>query len=718
MLIFKYLIYIIFLYVILLLGTLSFIFKPIKDEIISAKTTINSIYINNFELKVKKQILNNNYDSLVDEMIQLKETNILNNIEVKYLKYYITVESLLKHSDNIKTKDWVLNDVSIDSRFGNIKKYSDTIYVFTPDEDYEKEEYIDIKFQALNDTNMQNSISSIRFILPKIEFLQNEEKSNKAKEYLKSILNLQDIYKEKFFYLDNGDNFASIKYTINNNAAFKKIYETLVTLLIYFTILYFLIVFLILSSNYVLMQTMIVKYLKELEAYINDVLDNKFYKFNEKKLKHKNIIKIAKSISKISKKTSSIINELNVNKSTLELQVSTDNLTKFPNSKIFENDLKSLFLTDIKSYISLVKLETLKNFVKNNSQKDTDQLILSFANILKTTIEKVHGSHSTIYRSYGSEFIIISKFADFKLINTILSDITDNINILREDFKLDEKIIFSTSIPFDHYSTTQRILEKLEKVHEERIVTLDTFYIEKPDEANEKDLQLEKVVTSIIKNDAFSLSYKFDTYLFMEENILIMKEVSANLLSTDGSVIPIGTFIAVAEHKQLAIDFDKQLIIKVFKFINKNNIDYILAINISISSINDDSFINWLEAKLLYDYKDVINNIVFSVTTFAAKNNFDTFVKFSNSVKKFNGKILLKRFSYNDLKLEELESLNLDYIRVHKDYTTNIDEKRKVVLKNIVNFSVIHDIHILGDLVSNQSDYDILKGLRFYGTSK
>ncbi|HIP55522.1 MAG TPA: EAL domain-containing protein [Arcobacter sp.] len=718
MLIFKYLIYIIFLYVILLLGTLSFIFKPIKDEIISAKTTINSIYINNFELKVKKQILNNNYDSLVDEMIQLKETNILNNIEVKYLKYYITVESLLKHSDNIKTKDWVLNDVSIDSRFGNIKKYSDTIYVFTPDEDYEKEEYIDIKFQALNDTNMQNSISSIRFILPKIEFLQNEEKSNKAKEYLKSILNLQDIYKEKFFYLDNGDNFASIKYTINNNAAFKKIYETLVTLLIYFTILYFLIVFLILSSNYVLMQTMIVKYLKELEAYINDVLDNKFYKFNEKKLKHKNIIKIAKSISKISKKTSSIINELNVNKSTLELQLSTDNLTKFPNSKIFENDLKSLFLTDIKSYISLVKLETLKNFVKNNSQKDTDQLILSFANILKTTIEKVHGSHSTIYRSYGSEFIIISKFADFKLINTILSDITDNINILREDFKLDEKIIFSTSIPFDHYSTTQRILEKLEKVHEERIVTLDTFYIEKPDEANEKDLQLEKVVTSIIKNDAFSLSYKFDTYLFMEENILIMKEVSANLLSTDGSVIPIGTFIAVAEHKQLAIDFDKQLIIKVFKFINKNNIDYILAINISISSINDDSFINWLEAKLLYDYKDVINNIVFSVTTFAAKNNFDTFVKFSNSVKKFNGKILLKRFSYNDLKLEELESLNLDYIRVHKDYTTNIDEKRKVVLKNIVNFSVIHDIHILGDLVSNQSDYDILKGLRFYGTSK
>ncbi|HIP11223.1 MAG TPA: EAL domain-containing protein [Arcobacter sp.] len=718
MLIFKYLIYIIFLYVILLLGTLSFIFKPIKDEIISAKTTINSIYINNFELKVKKQILNNNYDSLVDEMIQLKETNILNNIEVKYLKYYITVESLLKHSDNIKTKDWVLNDVSIDSRFGNIKKYSDTIYVFTPDEDYEKEEYIDIKFQALNDTNMQNSISSIRFILPKIEFLQNEEKSNKAKEYLKSIFNLQVIYKEKFFYLDNGDNFASIKYTINNNAAFKKIYETLVTLLIYFTILYFLIVFLILSSNYVLMQTMIVKYLKELEAYINDVLDNKFYKFNEKKLKHKNIIKIAKSISKISKKTSSIINELNVNKSTLELQLSTDNLTKFPNSKIFENDLKSLFLTDIKSYISLVKLETLKNFVKNNSQKDTDQLILSFANILKTTIEKVHGSHSTIYRSYGSEFIIISKFADFKLINTILSDITDNINILREDFKLDEKIIFSTSIPFDHYSTTQRILEKLEKVHEERIVTLDTFYIEKPDEANEKDLQLEKVVTSIIKNDAFSLSYKFDTYLFMEENILIMKEVSANLLSTDGSVIPIGTFIAVAEHKQLAIDFDKQLIIKVFKFINKNNIDYILAINISISSINDDSFINWLEAKLLYDYKDVINNIVFSVTTFAAKNNFDTFVKFSNSVKKFNGKILLKRFSYNDLKLEELESLNLDYIRVHKDYTTNIDEKRKVVLKNIVNFSVIHDIHILGDLVSNQSDYDILKGLRFYGTSK
>jgi EAL domain-containing protein (putative c-di-GMP-specific phosphodiesterase class I) len=319
---------------------------------------------------------------------------------------------------------------------------------------------------------------------------------------------------------------------------------------------------------------------------------------------------------------------------------------------------------------------------------------------------------------YGSEFIIISKQTNFKLINKIVSEITSNLNSLKNEFLLDGKVSYSVSIPFDHYSTTNKILEKLEKNYLNNISTDSDYYIESPETVNKKDFLLEKIVTSIIKNDTFSLSYIFDSYLFVDENILVMKEVAANLISTDGSNIPIGTFISVAENKNLAIDFDKQLIIKVFKYIKKNNISYDLAINISISSINSQLFVDWLESQILYDYKNTINKIVFSVTAFAAKNNFHSFVKFSQNIRKFGGRILLKRFSYNDLKLDQLESLQLDFIRVHKDYTTEIDEERIVVLKNIINFSVIHDIRVLGDLISDKSDYDKIKGLKFYATSK
>jgi len=718
MLAIKYTFYILFIYFTLLIATLSFIFTPLKDEIINKHININQIFIDNFELKAKKYILNNNYEPLLEDMIKLKETGILNKIKISYIKHYITVDSLLSHSNNIKTKDWILNDITTDSSFGIIEKYTDTIYKFIPEEDYEFQDDIEIKFQALNDTQMQNSISTINFTLPTLEIQNEKLKTNQVQDYLKSILKLEDKIREKKFLINNIDNFAKIEYIINNNKTFNEIYNSLKQITIYFTVLFFLIIFLILISNYYLFQIAIIKYLKELESYASDVLSNRFYKFNSSKLKNKNLIQVAQVIGKISKKTSSIINELNVNKNTLELQVSTDNLTKLPNSKIFENDLKSLFLTNIHSYITLIKLEALNNFAKNNTQDETDKLILDFIEILVNITEKYNTKNTKIYRIYGSEFIIISKYADFKIMSDIFEDFAKSMINFKKNFNIDNKVYFATSIPFDHYGTTEKLLKHLEDNYSNNIDSNQSHSIEKPDEIDEKDLLLEKVVTSIIKNDAFSLSYKFDTYLFAEPDILVMKEVAANLTSTDGSIIPIGTFISVAEHLNLAIEFDKQLIVKVFKFIKKNNITYDLAINISISSINDMAFINWLEAEILYDYKNILEKVVFSVTTFAAKNNFDTFVDFSSNIRKFGGRVLLKRFSYNDLKLEQLEALHLDFIRVHKDYTTNIDVERKVVLKNIVNFSVIHDIRVLGDLVSDKSDYDVLKGIKFYATSK
>jgi len=246
----------------------------------------------------------------------------------------------------------------------------------------------------------------------------------------------------------------------------------------------------------------------------------------------------------------------------------------------------------------------------------------------------------------------------------------------------------------------------------------DLYYIEESQKQDENALKLEKIVTSIIENDAFALSYKFDTFLFSDPTVLTMQEVSPNLLNTDGNPIPIATFISVAEHLRLAIQFDKQLIIKTLKYIKQYKIEHDLAINISISSLNDSSFNTWLESQLLFYDKETIERVVFSVTTFAVKNNYEKFAKFISDVKKFNGRILLKRFSYNDLTLAQLEHLDLDFIRVHKDYTTNIDTDRGVLLKNIVSFSEIHDIHLLGDMVTLEKDYELLKKLNFYATCR
>jgi EAL domain-containing protein (putative c-di-GMP-specific phosphodiesterase class I) len=68
--------------------------------------------------------------------------------------------------------------------------------------------------------------------------------------------------------------------------------------------------------------------------------------------------------------------------------------------------------------------------------------------------------------------------------------------------------------------------------------------------------------------------------------------------------------------------------------------------------------------------------------------------------------------------MQELEQVHLNYIRIHKDYTNNIDHEREVIIRNIINFANLQNVKILGDIISNKHDYEIAKKLRFYGTSR
>lgn len=714
----KYLIFIAILYFSILFGTFLVVFEPLKNSILETQHKLNIQYIKNFEAKVKIALLNNRNADIHQDILNLKDTYILSNLTMKYIHYYITIDSILEHSNNIKTKDWILDDISMDVKFGELKKITDVIYEVIPDEDYNFEEPIEIKFQALNNINMQNSISTINLKLPQVDFDNYLTTNNTYIQQLKDYLHLDIQSKTTILFINKTDEYVQINYNINNKLVIKKLYTLLKDIFIIYTILFFLIIILTIIFNVFMVYNNIIVYLKKLEDYTLDVLNNKFYKFDSKLIKQKNIANITQSIGKISKKMASIVNELNVNKNILELQVSTDTLTKLPNTKIFEQDMKALFLTDIKSYVSMIKLEILKDFAKNNSQIRTDQLIVDFVNILKDVMLEFNNKHSQIYRFYGAQFIIISKFTSYDLMEKILIKIEERTLEIIHKYKFNTKIYHSVAIAFDHYSTTDKIVNILEHTFNSTKNNTKSYIIEDSKEIDAVDKQLETVVANIIKNDAFSISYKFNTYLFDEPDTLIMQEVAANLLHSDGTPIPIGTFISVAEHNNLATQFDKQMIIKVFKYIKKYNITHDLAVNISISSINDDNFMTWLESEILYTYKGLIDKIVFSVTTFAVTNNYDSFVKFSTEIRKFKGRVLLKRFSYNDLTLEQLEQLDLDFIRVHKDYTTNINDQRTIILKNIINFTTIHDIFVLGDLVNNKADYDILKGLKFYATSK
>jgi len=716
MLFLKYIFVSILIYISFLSVTIYSYFDVFTQNIVNQENKIRNLEFKNFKENISISILNNQYIKSKRTLNELTKDNKYEFVKLVYKDYYLTNKSIIIHSNKTLDLSWQLNDVTIDDKYGIIKPYTSTIFKLTesPMVDF-KDEIIFIKSQAENQNNIMNIISSINYLLP---------------EYKATETNSINIYIEKLSYFISIDNnkkilplfignaqYAQIIYKYNNTYIYNIILNKILDIFTYFNLLFISLVIIYLIFNYIIMQYTTNKYIALLNKYTSDILNNNFYKFNSDKLVYKNIKSVSKDISFISKKMATIINELNVNKNVLDLKVSTDNLTNLPNNKIFELEMKNLFLNKVESYIVKVKLVCLSSYSNTHSTSDIDTLILSFVNKINNTINKK--DNVGLYRLYGSEFYLIIRDTNFKEMNEFLNKLSNNIVEIRDEFEIKTKIAHMISIPFNHYSNTKDLLNKINNIYQKTITIPKqiSFYNEDNSKQDEDNNKLRNIVESIIKNSAFTLSYKYDTYDY-KSNKLIMQEVSPNLINYDGSTIRIGTFVSVATELNLAIEFDKDVIEKSFNFVEKNNIDYILAINISIDALVNENFITWLESKLLYDYADIKNKVVFSITSFAAKNNFEEFVNFANNIKRFNGQIILKRFNYNDLTLDQLERINLNYIRVHSEYTENIDKQKESILRNISDFCIANDIELLADMVILEEDHILLKSLNFYGTSK
>lgn len=719
----KYIAFIITLYVGILVAIIVPSFEKLKINLVEKHKTQNNLLIDNFMTKIETVLLDNKYTQIKQYMDTFVASNIVDSLSINYTNYFVTVNYLLSSSNNIKTKDWVLNDVTMDYKFGKIVKLTDTIYKFEPKEDYDFTKPIEIKFQALNDTQMENSISKINFSLPKVTIQKVKIEKSYLETKFEELLGIQDGIIVKKFYADDKNDYAILKCSTNNTQLKAETKNALIELWKFYTLCFGLILFFGILFHFYIQKFTFVKKIKAIDIYLNDVLNNNFYKFKGlEKIKQKEILSLVKNILQLTKNLSILNNELTHNRNLIELKISSDTLTKLPNKKIFEIDMKGLFIDSKDSYVTKIKLEILKTFAHENSSDLIDSLIVDFVDMINQALKLNNQKNSKLYRLYGSEFILITKYTSYKNMDSLLEVIFSNSDFLIQKYNLNSKLSFGVSVAFDKYGTIEQTLNTLENLYNTSIsdskLNQKYYFVENSQQQDEQAIRLEKIVTSIINNDAFSLSYKFNTYEFNDPEKLVMQEVSPNLFDTSGVPIPIATFISVAEHLHLAIQFDKQLIVKTLKYIKQNQIQHDLAINISISSLNDISFNTWLESQLLFYDHETVSKVVFSVTTFAVKNNYEKFAIFIKDIKKFSGRILLKRFSYNDLTLAELENLELDFIRVHKDYTTNIDTDRGVLLKNIVSFCEIHDINLLGDSVTLDSDYELLKKLNFYATSR
>jgi len=716
----KSFLYLVLAFIVTFMITFFIYFSDIKRDTVNKFTQENHSSFLYLQELLKNTLLNNDFKQIDSSIGAFLEIDILKNIEVKYTKFIFSKKAILINSNKINNVKYVLSDVSTDFKYGKVNIIDENTYEFVPHKSFDINKSVPIKFQALSNGDVYNSTSNLHFY----KKINNKKvDTTQSTSWLSSFITFKNIDVNKKFIINyEKEPFSEVNYTINKSSLIDQTVVFINKIFIYSFSLFFITVLIVYFFYTQFIRKDIEQPIVQVGEYMTEILNNKYTRLEQPHTKLESINVLFTNLQQMSKKFSTLSNELNINREILNNKEFVDDITGLPNKKVFEKEIKAMFVTSKTGYVILARINDLGAFANKNGSNDVNNLIKDFGYKLVNLLKKYPKNKSTLYRFFGAEFAIIIDIDDLEVLREILSTVSNDLqDYLKDQYLIDGDIVYFGATPFDNYGTMDSILRSAHECYLECVKNKhELFTISDNAELMEKTQKMEVLVKDIIESKDFTIKFIYDTFEMDSDTKIIMQDASPIIMNSETfEMFPIGIFISVAEKLELSSVFDKILIEKVLGYLEYEKINHKIAINLSMKSLTDRKFLSWLEGILLY-HKTAKNNLVFSVTSLNAKENLLKFTNLVEVIHKFDSKILLKRFTLNDFTLEELNDLEIDYIRLDKDYCTDITNNRanKHAIKSIILYADTRDILILGDFVKSNEDYEILSQLGLYATSR
>jgi len=138
-----------------------------------------------------------------------------------------------------------------------------------------------------------------------------------------------------------------------------------------------------------------------------------------------------------------------------------------------------------------------------------------------------------------------------------------------------------------------------------------------------------------------------------------------------------------------------------------------MAVNLSISSLQDESFVKWLK-NALTDLPEQAPKIIFEFTEFGAVQNENLVKSFAAMIRASGHKIGLDHYGQSCGNLKYLQSLRPDYVKIDRAYTDELkgeDSDSRFFISSICSVAHSIDIVVIAEGVETENQLRLLQEL-------
>jgi diguanylate cyclase (GGDEF)-like protein len=195
-------------------------------------------------------------------------------------------------------------------------------------------------------------------------------------------------------------------------------------------------------------------------------------------------------------------------------------------------------------------------------------------------------------------------------------------------------------------------------------------------------------------------------------------EACVRIMGSDGSLIRAGLFIATAKRLGALQLLDRIVVEKVMQQIATQGPikGGATAINLSLESIIDPVFVEWLHGKLVAQ-PEVARNVILEIAEHSIISHLESVKAAFTRLRETGARLSIDRFGQSTSSVGTLRSLVVDYIKIDGSYTRDIVEStdRQFFVQALVGIAHGLGIQVVTEYVENEQEFQMVKSLMVDG---
>jgi len=195
-------------------------------------------------------------------------------------------------------------------------------------------------------------------------------------------------------------------------------------------------------------------------------------------------------------------------------------------------------------------------------------------------------------------------------------------------------------------------------------------------------------------------------------------EACVRILGADGSLIRAGLFIATAKRLGALQLLDRVVVEKVMQHIAAQGPvkGGATAVNLSLESIIDPVFVEWLYGKLAAQ-REVARQLIVEVAEHSIISHIDLVKAAFSRLRETGARLSIDRFGQSTASVGFLRSLEIDYIKIDGGYTRGIIQStdRQFFVQALVGIAHGLGIQVVTEYIENEQEFEMVKSLMVDG---